>query len=87
MDTCAEEVTYVVPRVGVSISKSEFRRIFLSVIQNMGYDRPTDDQREAVEAFVIGKDVFVSLPTGSGKSLCYACVPHVFNELRSRLLW
>ena len=87
MDTCAEEVTYVVPRVGVSISMSEFRRIFLSVIQNMGYDRPTDDQREAVEAFVIGKDVFVSLPTGSDKSLCYACLPHVFNELRSQLSW
>ena len=87
MDTCAEEVMYVVPRVGVSISTSEFRRIFLSVIQNMGYDRPTDDQREAVETFVIGKDVFVSLPTGSGKSLCYACLPHVFNELRSRLSW
>ena len=83
MATCAEE-TYVVPRIGVSISKSEFRLIFLSVIQNMGYDRPTDDQREAVESFVLGKDVFVSLPTGSGKSLCYACLPHVFDELRSR---
>ena len=48
MATCAEE-TYVVPRIGVSISKSEFRMIFLSIIQNMGYDRPTDDQREAVD--------------------------------------
>ena len=83
MDTYAEE-TYVVPRIGVSISKPEFRRIFLSVIQNMGYDRLTDDQRKAVEAFVLGKDVFVSLPTGSGKSLCYACLPHVFDELRSQ---
>ena len=83
MDTCAEE-THVVPRIGVSISKPVFRRIFLSVIQNMGYDRSTDDQRKAVEAFVLGKDVFVSLPTGSGKSLCYACLPHVFDELRSQ---
>ena len=65
MDTCAEE-TYVVPRFGVSISMPEF---FLSVIQNMGHDRPTDNQRKAVEAFVLGKDVFMSFPTGSGKSL------------------
>ena len=40
----------------------------------MGYDRATDDQKEAVKAFVLGKDVFVSLPTGSGKSLCYSCL-------------
>ena len=29
-----------------------------------------DEQKDAITAFLYGKDVFVSLPTGSGKLLC-----------------
>ena len=39
-------------------------------------------QVEAMEAFVNGKDVFVSLPTGYGKSLIYAILPLIYNKLR-----
>ena len=39
-------------------------------------------QREAIRTFVQEKDVFVSLPTGFGKSLCFALLPQVFERLR-----
>ena len=37
----------------------------------LGYKELKDKQKEALRAFVSGKDVFVSLTTGYGKSLCY----------------
>ena len=39
-------------------------------------------QREAITRFVGGEDVFICLPTGFGKSLCYALLPLVFDYLR-----
>ncbi len=37
------------------------------------------EQEESIVQLVSGKDVFVSLPTGFGKSLCYILLPHVFD--------
>ena len=48
-----------------------------------GYAEIKDKQRAAILAFVHGKDVFVSLPTGYGKSFCYQCLPLLFNTLQS----
>ena len=42
------------------------------------------EQRRSVEKFAAGSDVFVSLPTGFGKSLCYTLLPPVFDLLRGR---
>ena len=39
------------------------------------------EQLDVVQ-FLQGRDVFAILPTGFGKSLCFACLPGAFNHLR-----
>lgn len=48
----------------------------------LGYHDVKAGQLEAIRGFVKDRDVFVSLPTGSGKSVCYGCLPLVFDYLR-----
>ena len=36
-----------------------------------------------MEEFVSGRDVFVALPAGFGKSSCFALLPTVFDHLRA----
>ena len=52
--------------------------------KNLGYGALEEEQKEAISQFVAGRDVFVALPgTGHCKSLCYCCLPYVFDHLRS----
>lgn len=50
---------------------------------SLGYKELHPQQERVVRSFVGGNDVFVSLPTGSGKSLCYCLLPRVFDELKN----
>ena len=47
----------------------------------LGYSELRENQRLVVSNFMLGNDVFVSLPTGSGKSLCYWVLPKAFDVL------
>ena len=52
--------------------------------EHLGIATLTADQERAICEFVKGSDVFVCLPTGSGKSICFAVLPLVFDALRGK---
>ena len=52
----------------------------MTYVWSLGY---TNEQLRTVRDVLSGLDTFVSLPTGYGKSLCYAILPWAFDELRN----
>ena len=42
-----------------------------------------EEQKQAIHAICSGSDVFVWLPTGFGKSVCFQTLPFVFDFKRS----
>ena len=58
------------------------RDLIIEVAKSHGYERLKEEQLSAIDKFVIGSDVFVSLPTGFGKSLIYGLLPSIFDCLK-----
>ena len=59
----------------------EIREAAKSAAKDLGYPDLKPEQLDVVETFVKGRDVFAVLPTDFGKSLCFACLPIVFDKL------
>ena len=64
-----------------SLARVEMDELVNEAALEMGYSI-RDKQKEAILGFLSGRDVFVSLPMGSGKSLCYSILPKVFDRVR-----
>ena len=75
----------ILPKMAVNVSTSlSFSEIARSAAASLGYSSLKSEQLLAISSFLEGNDLFVSLPTGYGKSLCYAALPLAF-ELSLRL--
>jgi len=50
-------------------------------IKNLGYSSMKPQQMMVTSEFINQRDVFTVLPTGFGKTLCFTCLPIIFDEL------
>ena len=64
--------------------KSVVSAAVLLSAKRLGYDSLRPGQEDASVSFLLGNDVFVNLPTGSGESLCYAVLPVASDIIRGR---
>ena len=65
------------------MASMELRVIVSTAIGRLSYDMLKPEQEAALLSFLGGRDVFVLLPTGYGKNLCYAALPAAFDSLRN----
>ena len=52
----------------------------------IGHTAIRPNQHKAVKSFIEGNDVFIRLPTGSGKPFCCTVLPFVFDGLYQRIV-
>ena len=66
----------------VATHSMNVEEVISSVARQFGLDQLKPKQKEVISTFVRGRDVFVSLPTGYGKSIIYAALPFVFDSVK-----
>ena len=57
-----------------------------TTMRKLRYTEAKHPQTKSIQEFVSGNDDFVSVPTGYGKTVCYACLPLVFDTLHGHEL-
>ena len=67
--------------MGMRVTWLTFLRL-MACAKPLGYTLK-EEQRKVLCSFVGGEEVFGVLPTGYSKSLCYQCLPFIFDSLRT----
>ena len=67
--------------MAVSMYDSEIESVTVKAVQALGYETMKAEQLKIVTCVLRGRDVFGILPTGFGKTLCFSCLPSVYDKL------
>lgn len=67
--------------MAVSKSDSEVESVATKAVQDLGYEALKAEQLQIVAGVLRGRDVFGVLPTGFGKTLCFSCLPYIYDKL------
>ena len=51
-----------IPRLALKVMVGEVNAAIKRAVRRLGYNVPTTEQKDAVTAFIIGRDVFISFP-------------------------
>ena len=67
-----------------AVSEQKWKEAFQAVKAQFEITDLLPEQQDAIKAFFKGKDVFVNLPTGFGKSLIFQCLPLVADSVHDK---
>ena len=62
----------------------EVARAIQEAVRKMGLEDLKEKQNETVTAFLRGSDVFLTVPTGYGKSIVFGVLPYAFDFMRGK---
>ena len=67
----------------LTVEPLHIQRVIAGVARDLEYELLTTKQTDAITALCRGRDVVVCLPTGSGKSLCFALLLNIVDALKA----
>ena len=65
-------------------NSDELEEHFTIAAYLLGVEEIRPEQKDAIRAFLSGKDLYYSAPTGSGKSLIFQCIPILIDLLKDQ---